>query len=557
MPASGHGPDPTAAAVAAATAVAVKKTSLESGDDSEEESEILEESPCGRWLKRREVVEQRDVPGIDCAYLAMDTEEGVEVVWNEVQFSERKNYKAQEDKIRQVFESLTQLQHPNIVNFHRYWTDTHNDKPRVIFITEYMSSGSLKQFLKRTKRNVKKISLTAWKRWCTQILSALSYLHSCSPPIIHGNLTCDTIFIQHNGLVKIGSVAPDTIHVHIKTCRENMKNMHFIAPECGNFVTPAIDIYAFGMCALEMATLEIQGNGDSGTLVTQDHINRTIESLDDPLQKDLIYQCLTADFEKRPSARTLLFHPVLYEVHALKLLAAHALVKTEHFADRLSDEMYPQDKVIAEILHPYDETRSVQFKMSDVPESNKLEKFVEDVKFGIYPLTAYPLEAGPVRLTTYQPQSPTGSMDQSIPSDRSSSGPIDVEGRRIVNMMCNIKPRDDAQNDFMMTILLRMDDKMNRQLTCSITDADTALSLSQELVHFGFINESDKDKIFVIIEETLSEGPHYKEDDDHSSVPVDVESSPLSQKRSSAAATPSSSSYRPSVIRSPVKRDGS
>lgn len=32
-----------------------------------------------------------------------------------------------------------------------------------------------------------------------------SYLHSCDPPIIHGNLTCDTIFIQHNGLIKIGS----------------------------------------------------------------------------------------------------------------------------------------------------------------------------------------------------------------------------------------------------------------------------------------------------------------------------------------------------------------
>lgn len=94
-------------------------------------------------------------------------------------------------------------------------------------------------------------------------------------------------------------------------------------------VTPAIDVYAFGMCALEMASLEIQGNGDSGTLVTQDDINRTIEeSLDDPLQKDLIYRCLTADFERRPSARTLLFHPVLFEVHSLKLLAAHALVKT-------------------------------------------------------------------------------------------------------------------------------------------------------------------------------------------------------------------------------------
>lgn len=76
-------------------------------------------------------VEQRDVPGIDCAHLAMDTEEGVEVVWNEVQFSERKNFKSQEDKIQMVFDNLTRLEHPNIVKFHRYWTDTHNDKPRV------------------------------------------------------------------------------------------------------------------------------------------------------------------------------------------------------------------------------------------------------------------------------------------------------------------------------------------------------------------------------------------------------------------------------------------
>ena len=46
-----------------------------------------------------------------------------------------------------------------------------------------------------------------------------------------GNLTCDTIFIQHNGLVKIGSVAPDAIHKNVKTYRENIKNFHFLAPE--------------------------------------------------------------------------------------------------------------------------------------------------------------------------------------------------------------------------------------------------------------------------------------------------------------------------------------
>ncbi|KAG8227296.1 hypothetical protein J437_LFUL004845, partial [Ladona fulva] len=283
------------------------KSPRESGEDSEDESEILEESPCGRWLKRREEVEQRDVPGIDCAYLAMDTEEGVEVVWNEVQFSERKNFKAQEDKIRAVFENLTRLEHPNIVKFHKYWTDTHDDKPRVIFITEYMSSGSLKQFLKRTKRNVKRLPLSAWKRWCTQILSALSYLHSCQPAIVHANLTCDTIFIQHNGLVKIGSVAPDAIHQHVKTCREKMKSMHFLAPEYGTSVTtPSMDIYSFGICALEMAALEIQGNGDSGSLVTEEHINRTIEALEDPSQRDFIRRCLKTDPKERPGARELL-----------------------------------------------------------------------------------------------------------------------------------------------------------------------------------------------------------------------------------------------------------
>ncbi|XP_014244084.1 nuclear receptor-binding protein homolog isoform X2 [Cimex lectularius] len=481
-----------------------RKTQRESGEDSEDESEVLEESPCGRWLKRREEVEQRDVPGIDSAYLAMDTEEGFEVVWNEVQFSERKNFKSQEEKIQQVFENLTQLEHPNIVKFHKYWTDTHNEKPRVIFITEYMSSGSLKQFLKRTKRNVKKLPLQAWKRWCTQILSALNYLHSCSPPIIHGNLTCDTIFIQHNGLVKIGSVAPDTIHHHVKTCRENMKNMHFIAPEYGADPSPTVDMFSFGMCALEMAALEIQGNGDSGTLVTEEHIRRTIDSLDDPRQKDLISKCLARDPSTRPTAKELLFHPLLFEVHSLKLLAADAYVNafantSETITDEIVQRMYSSDAILAEINHL--NQPPILFRMSNTNVTEKLEKFVEDVKFGIYPLTAYKSRQQVPPIVKPRPATP--EVAESVKS--ASPEPVDVEARRVVNMMCNVKPKEQSC-DLMMTILLRMDDKMNRQLTCHISDIDNSLVLAQELVFFGFINEADKDKISLLIEETLHTG---------------------------------------------------
>merc|ERR1719462_186639 len=127
-----------------------------------------------------------------------------------------------------------------------------------------MSSGTLKQFLRKTKRNNRKSApVQSWKRWCTQILSALNYLHAaCDSQILHGNLTCDTIFIQHNGLVKIGSVAPDIIHQNVKTCRDNIaRNKHFLAPEWGTTseatLNTAIDIYAFGMCALETAALEL------------------------------------------------------------------------------------------------------------------------------------------------------------------------------------------------------------------------------------------------------------------------------------------------------------
>ena len=40
------------------------------------------------------------MPGLESASLAMDTEEGVEVVWNEVQFSDKKVFKSHEVFIR-------------------------------------------------------------------------------------------------------------------------------------------------------------------------------------------------------------------------------------------------------------------------------------------------------------------------------------------------------------------------------------------------------------------------------------------------------------------------
>ncbi|CAF1080261.1 unnamed protein product [Rotaria magnacalcarata] len=367
-------------------------------DDDEDEPVYIESSPCSRWQKRRETVSQRDIPGIDASYLAMDTEEGVEVVWNEVLFSERKISEIQHNKVSEVFNKLIDLSHMNIVKFHDYWQDRtkKDDRPRVVFMTEYMSSGSLKTFLRKTKKTKQNLSKNSWRRWCIQLLSALNYLHSREEPIIHGNLTCDTIFIQNTGLLKIGSLAPDVLHRHIKSITDSSaKHLHFQAPEIDdelNQITTAVDIYSLGMVTLEMINVDLGGNGDTHA-VTEAVVNEAIETLENPVQKDLVLQCLKTDPVKRPTARELLFHPALFEIPTLKLLSVHSLADDiRSKPDRLFVSPFHQpiqnEEIFAELEPVREGVKPLIYTFKDCP-SFDLDKLLEDVQNGLHPITAY------------------------------------------------------------------------------------------------------------------------------------------------------------------------
>ena len=283
-----------------------------------------------------------------------------------------------------------------------------------------------------------------------------------------------------------------------------MANIYFVAPElgavtirpCSSTLTPAVDIYSFGMCALEMAALEISCNGESGAQVTDETINRTIESLEHPLQKDFIRKCLRKNPVERPTSKELLFHPIIFEVPSLRLLAAHVIVDTPSFQpEQLTEEALQRslqsrsaDTVLAEIIHQ-DGRIGTTIKCCDVPRG-EVEKFFEEVRNGAYPLTAIIPPSRPPIITRQRTTSPIGeeSLKPITPEN-----PYDEETRRIINMMCNIKSQ--AEGDTLvikLTLLLRMDDKMNRQLTCEITDDDSPQLLARELVEFGFIHQVGK-----------------------------------------------------------------
>ncbi|NXT89866.1 NRBP2 protein, partial [Anhinga rufa] len=378
-------------------------------------------------------VNQGNMPGIQSTFLAMDTEEGVEVVWNELLFTDRKAFKAHEEKIKTMFEQLVLVDHPNIVKLHKYWLDVKDSKARVIFITEYVSSGSLKQFLKKTKKNHKAMNARVSSLGAAQGVPGEvgNYEKMCARV---GEAGMSRGMGRGKSGVGRGVWAEASVGMRqgaggcsqserVVACTSGL--MWFWLGLAEKADGTAVDIFSFGMCALEMAVLEIQTNGD--TRVSEEAIMRARHSVDDPNMREFILSCLTLNPDKRPTANNLLFHRVLFEVHSLKLLAAHCFINNQYLMpENVVEEKIKEldlNMVMAEIRR--EGRPGAQWRYSEV-SFLELDKFLEDVRNGIYPLMNFAVSrphALPRALS--QPQEDPQKAKTPTPE------PFDVETRKV------------------------------------------------------------------------------------------------------------------------------
>uniref|UniRef100_A0A8U8C821 non-specific serine/threonine protein kinase n=1 Tax=Geospiza parvula TaxID=87175 RepID=A0A8U8C821_GEOPR len=350
---------------------------LGGGEEGEEEAEMkaVATSPGGRFLKF-DIELGRGA--FKTVFKGFDTDTWVEVAWCELQ--DRKLTKAEQQRFKEEAEMLKGLQHPNIVRFYDSWESSLRGKKCIVLVTELMTSGTLKTYLKRFKVMKPKVL----RSWCRQILKGLQFLHTRTPPIIHRDLKCDNIFITGpTGSVKIGDLGLATL-MRTSFAKSVIGTPEFMAPEMyEERYDESVDVYAFGMCMLEMGTSEYpysecQNAAQIYRKVTSGIKPASFHKVTDPEVKEIIEGCIRQNKAERLSIRDLLDHAFFAEDTGLRV----ELAEDDAGLDpALALRLWVEDPKKLKGKHKDNEAIEFSFNLeADVPE----EVAYEMVKSGFF-----------------------------------------------------------------------------------------------------------------------------------------------------------------------------
>ena len=173
--------------------------------DDDEDDTTLEQDPSHRFSRYNQRVGSGRFKRVCKGF---DEKRGIDVAWSKVE-RHVNNITLDDETMEKITAEMSKglaLDHPNIIKCYRCWHD--KDAHCINLITEFFTSGNLRDYRQRHKH----LELKAVRKWARQILSGLDYLHSKQPPVIHGDLRCDKIYINgHSGEIKIGDLGLATL----------------------------------------------------------------------------------------------------------------------------------------------------------------------------------------------------------------------------------------------------------------------------------------------------------------------------------------------------------
>ncbi|XP_073477723.1 serine/threonine-protein kinase WNK1-like isoform X3 [Aquarana catesbeiana] len=333
-------------------------------DDNEElETKAVGFSPDGRFLKFDIEIGRGSFKTV---YKGLDTETTVEVAWCELQ--DRKLSKSERQRFKEEAGMLKGLQHPNIVRFYDSWESTLKGKKCIVLVTELMTSGTLKTYLKRFKV----MKLKVLRSWCRQILKGLQFLHTRTPPIIHRDLKCDNIFITGpTGSVKIGDLGLATLK-RASFAKSVIGTPEFMAPEMyEEKYDESVDVYAFGMCMLEMATSEYpysecQNAAQIYRRVTSGVKPASFDKVAIPEVKEIIEGCIRQNKDERYAIKDLLNHAFFQEETGVRVELAE-----EDDGEKIAIKLWLRIEDIKKLKGKYKDNEAIEFSFDlerDVPD---------------------------------------------------------------------------------------------------------------------------------------------------------------------------------------------
>ncbi|XP_009986445.1 PREDICTED: serine/threonine-protein kinase WNK1, partial [Tauraco erythrolophus] len=356
-------PPTSAAGSAAATSREFEERRTQQEDIEELETKAVGISPDGRFLKFDIEIGRGSFKTV---YKGLDTDTTVEVAWCELQ--DRKLSKSERQRFKEEAGMLKGLQHPNIVRFYDSWESTVKGKKCIVLVTELMTSGTLKTYLKRFK--VMKIKVL--RSWCRQILKGLQFLHTRTPPIIHRDLKCDNIFITGpTGSVKIGDLGLATLK-RASFAKSVIGTPEFMAPEMyEEKYDESVDVYAFGMCMLEMATSEYpysecQNAAQIYRRVTSGVKPASFDKVAIPEVKEIIEGCIRQNKGERYAIKDLLNHAFFQEETGVRVELAE-----EDDGEKIAIKLWLRIEDIKKLKGKYKDNEAIEFSFDlerDVPE---------------------------------------------------------------------------------------------------------------------------------------------------------------------------------------------